>query len=60
MLSERHSMSLLSDFGRSEDGIIEIVYSVIASWAAVIMVSAVPLVGSLASGAFIELGKMLK
>ena len=43
-------MSLLSDFGRSEDGIIEIAYSVIASWVAVIMVSAVPLVGSLASG----------
>ena len=53
-------MSLLSEFGVSEDGIIEIVYSVIASWAAVIMVSAVPLVGSLASEWFIELGKILK
>ena len=60
MLSERPSMSLLSDFGRSEDGIIEIAYSVIASWIAVIMVSAAPLVGSLVSGGFIELGKVLK
>jgi Flp pilus assembly pilin Flp len=53
-------MSLLSDFVRSEDGIRDIAYSTIASWIAVVVVTSAPLVGSLVSEGFIELGKMLK
>lgn len=53
-------MSLLSAFERNKDSIIENAYALIASWIAVIIATAVPLVGMLVSAGFSEVGAMLK
>ena len=53
-------MSLLSALGRTKDSVIETAYGLIASWIAVIIVTAVSLVGMLVSAGFSEVGNTLK
>ena len=53
-------MSLLSAFERNKDSIVENAYALIGSWIAVIIATAVPLVGMLASAGLSDVGNMLR